>query len=129
MTTDKPIGYSLEDTHPSFIEVRVNEHLVKSTLILSMGALFNHPNYYEKHTLWNLSEAEMRLSFSDLNEIAGMLRLFKPEKQSFANKSAILVSGKMNVSLAKMFVGLTKLLPFEYRVFTNRSEAVSFLKA
>ncbi len=64
----------------------------------------------------------------DIKEIIGFLGLYKPKDETFANKSAFLVSSQMNKALVNVYITLSKLLPFTYRVFTELPDAEKFLK-
>jgi hypothetical protein len=81
----------------------------------------------DKHTFWDLDEANMGLSIGDLKEIIGVLRLYKPARKDFADKAALLVPGKFNSAMAEMFVAMAKLLPIKYRVFNDPKQAESYL--
>jgi len=69
----------------------------------------------------------MGLSISDLTEIIGVLKLYRPKQKEFANKSALLVSGRMNSAMVTMFTTMTKMLAFKYKVLKDEKSAESFL--
>jgi hypothetical protein len=69
------------------------------------------------------------ISFEDIKQITRAMKHFKPERKTFANKSALLVSGKMTLAMANIFVALAVLLPFEYRAFSDPHKAEAYLSA
>ena len=99
----------------------------KKGLIRAMSELMVHPDYQVKHTLWDFAGGEMGLSMGDLGEIAGILKLYKTRGTAFANRSALVVPGFMDMSMARVYVSLSKLLPFDYRVFKTLEDAQAFL--
>lgn len=122
------MGYTIDDSHPDYIRVTVTSVLDKSTVLAAMSKLVNHPDYTIKHSLWDLSEATMGLTLQDLKEIIGVMRLYRTPKR-FANKSSLLVSGTMESAMVKVFIGMSTLLPFEYKAFTCFADAEKFLKS
>ena len=93
-----------------------------------MGELINHPDYSKKNSLWDLTQAlQGNIAMSDIKEIIGFLRLYRPKGKSFSNKGAFLVSSNVNKALINIYITLSKMLPFKYRVFTEQIEAEHFL--
>ncbi|MBA3011970.1 MAG: hypothetical protein KKF12_05400 [Proteobacteria bacterium] len=119
--------FELDSSHEKYIKITITGLIVKPELISVMAQLLQHPEYLDKHTLWDLREANMGLSIGDLKEIIGVLRLYKPQKKDFANKTALFVPGKFNSAMAEMFVAMSKLLPIKYRVFNDLKQAESYL--
>lgn len=119
----------LDWSHDRYVKITVSGLLVKPGLIALMSEILQHPDYTKKHTFWDLRDTKMGLSISDLKEIVGVLKLYRPGEGSFADRSALLVPGKMNNAMAQMFVTMTRLLPIKYRVFTERDAAENFLLA
>ncbi len=118
--------YRIEDHHNGYIKIVIHGPLVKDKILPVMSELLCHPEYPVKNSLWDLRGATMNLSFEDLKEIVGIMKLYKPKTKKFANKSALLVSGKLEIALANLFVLIAKFLPFDYRAFTSLSEAEVF---
>jgi len=121
------MDFTIDATHNEYIKIIVSGVVVKSEIISTISQLLQHPEYLEKHTYWDFREATMGLSIGDLGEIVGILRLYKPKQKQFANKSALLVSGQMNSAMVNVFATMTKMLPFNYKVFKDEDQALSFL--
>ncbi len=119
--------YTLDNSHSVYIQMNVSGVVDKSGLLSAMSELVMHPDFTDKHSLWDFTQATMGLSISDFGEIAGVLGLYKSQKKNFANKSALLIPNLMELSMAKMFVSISKLLPFKYKVFKTREKALVFL--
>ncbi|MDD9301193.1 MAG: hypothetical protein HUK40_02160 [Desulfobacter sp.] len=100
----------------------------KQGTMAAMADLILHPEYPYKHSLWDFTRGtQMKLSMGDLREIVGVLKLLSTREKGFANKSALLVPHMMGMGMAKIYVSLSKLLPFEYKIFTQINEAMDFL--
>lgn len=121
--------YLIESHLKNCLKINITGQMDKQTILAAMDELIHHPDFYEKHSLWDLTTAQMALSLQDLKEIAGVMKLFKPEKPDFANKSAFLVSGRMNLAMANIFITLATLLPFEYKAFSDLEKARDYLRA
>ena len=119
--------HTLDNSHPVYIQISIFGVLDKPGLLSAMANLFQHPDYMNKDSLWNFTHATMGLSLGDLGEIVGVLGLFKTKKKNFANKVALLVPNLMELGMAKMFVSISKLLPFTYKVFKAKEDAIAFL--
>lgn len=119
--------YQLDASHARYIRMTVTGMVEKKGLTDAMSELMGHADYSDKHTLWDFTRAAMGLSLSDLGEIAGVLRLYKTRNKKFASKSALVVPGLMDMSMAKIYVSLSQLLPFDYRVFQSIEDALDFL--
>ncbi len=119
--------HSINNSHPVYILILVSGVVDKKRILAAMSELFTHPDYHSKHSMWDFSGASMGLSIGDLGEIAGVLKLFKPQKKNFANRVALVVPMIMEMGMAKVFLSISKLLPFDYKVFENREQALPFL--
>ncbi len=119
--------YDLDASHEKYIKVTVSGVVDKASLIAAMSELMQHSDYIQKHSFWNFHEAIIGLSIVDLKKIADVLRLYKPKEKEFANKSAIVVPGEMHKVMVDLFIEMTKLLPFKYKVFYNMEKAEAFL--
>ncbi len=117
----------LDLSHPEYIKVMISGLIVKPELISLMGEILQHPQYQEKHTLWDFRQASLGLSIGDLKELVGIMKLYKPENKKFADRSALLVPGKFNSAIAEMFVSMTRLLPVKYHVFNDYDSAEAYL--
>ena len=125
----KEMTYSLDASHDRFIRVNVSGEITKAKLVNAMSELMSHPQYTDKHSLWDLSNARLGLTIGDLKEITAILRLYRPEKDDFANHAAILVPGEMHRAVADLFIAMTKMLPFEYSAFNEINDAIAFLSS
>lgn len=119
--------HTLDNSHSVYIQMNTSGVVSKSDLLAAISELMNHPDYQDKHSLWDFTHSSMGLSIGDLTEIAGVLGLFKSRKKKFANKSALVVPNLMELSMAKIFVSISKLLPFTYKVFKVKEDAMAFL--
>lgn len=99
------------------------------TTLAAMEELVSHPEYYDKHSFWDFSTAQVGLAIQDLKEIAGVMKLFKPARKKFANKAALLVAGRMNLAIVNIFIAFSTMLPFEYKAFCEHEEAVEYLES
>lgn len=117
----------LDSSHKRYIRITISGLIVKPELISVMAQILQHDEYLDKHTFWDLRDASMGLSIGDLKEIVGILKLYKPERENFADKAALLVPGKFNSAVAEMFVTMSKLLPIKYRVFSDHDKAQAYL--
>ncbi len=124
---DENMGFALEP-HDHYLEVVFDGVLVKHTVLSSINQLLNHPEYYEKHSLWNMTDSRVGFSMTDIKEIIGVMRLFSPKKADFANRSALLVAGQVNVSLAEIVIEMARSLPFDFKVFSDPSRAKKHLR-
>lgn len=120
--------YQLNDSHSSYLQIIVTGVVEKTSLLDAMSALMRHPDYHHKHSLWDFSCATtMGLSMDDMKELVGILKLFKTEDKAFANKAAMLIPDHLHQAMATIFVSLSTLLPFEYKIFQTREAAINFL--
>ncbi len=126
---DNKMDFTLDASHEKYIRIIISGMVVKSEIISAISQLLQHPEYLDKHSYWDFRKATMGLSINDLSEIVGILRLYKPKQKQFANKSALLVSGEMNSAMVNVFATMTKMLPFNYKVFSNKDHALSFLSS
>lgn len=121
------MDFKLDATHDKFIKMTVSGLVLKPELISAVSQLMQHPEYVEKNSYWDFTEASMGLAISDLSEVIGILRLYRPPKKDFANKSAFLISGEMNSAMANVFITMARMLPFKIKVFNDKGKAESFL--
>jgi hypothetical protein len=121
------MDFKLDASHKKYIKITISGLVMKPALISVMAKILQHPEYLDKHTFWDLTEASMGLSIADLKEIVGVLRLYKPERKNFADRAAMLVSGKLNSAMLEMFVTMSKLLPIKYRVFNDWDKAEAYI--
>ncbi len=121
--------YKLDTSHEKYIEVTVSGVIKKLSIIAAISELMQHPEYSDKHTLWDMSEALVGLGIGDLKEIAQVLRQFKPQKKNFANKSAIVVPNQTHKAIVDIFITMATHLPFKYRAFNDKEKAKFFLCA
>ncbi len=119
--------YALDASHEKYIAMIVTGVVEKESLIIAMSELLQHPEFLTKHSLWDLSNAELGLTIGDLKEITGILKLYKPKEEVFASRSAIVVPGQMHKAMVNLFITMTKRLPFKYNAFNDRYEAETFL--
>ncbi len=119
--------HSLDDSHTLYILITISGVVDKKGVITAMSELFTHPDFQSKHTMWDFTRASMGLSIGDLREIIGILKLFKPPRKNFANRVALVVPMRMEMNMAKIFLSISKLLPFDYKVFENREQTLPFL--
>ncbi|MFO7883247.1 MAG: hypothetical protein R6U68_00355 [Desulfobacteraceae bacterium] len=66
----------LDLSHPEYIKVMISGLIVKPELISLMGEILQHPQYQEKHTLWDFRQASLGLSIGDLKELVGIMKLY-----------------------------------------------------
>lgn len=120
--------HQLNDSHSSYIHIVVTGVVEKKSLLDAMSEVFQHPDYHFKNSLWDFSNATgLGLSMGDMKEIVGILKLFKTKDKTFANKVALLIPDHLHQAMAALFISLSKLLPFEYKVFQTRDAAIHFL--
>ena len=110
-----------------YIKITVSGVMDKNNMVQAISTLIQHPDYPTKHSYWDCTEGKMGMGIMDLKEIIGIFRLYKPRSDNFANKSAILVKGELNKSMANVFISMAKILPLNYRVFTDKKKLESFL--
>jgi hypothetical protein len=125
----KEMDFELDSSHDNYIAMTVSGGVDKAGLISAISQLVQHPEYLDKHSFWDFTKADMGLTMGDLSEIIGVLRLYKPAQSDFADKSALLIPGKMNQAMVNVFVTLAKVLPFKYKVFNDSNKAKSFLSS
>ncbi len=121
------MDFELDTSHEIYIKITATGIVDKASLISAISQLMQHPEYLDKHSYWDFTNASMGLSIADLTEIAGVLRLYKPKRKDFANKSAVLVSGSFNHAMVNVFATMSKALVFNYRVFQDRKKLETFL--
>ncbi len=121
------MDFTLDTSHEKYIKIKVSGMVTKSYFISAVSQLVQHPEYIDKHSFWDFTEASMGISIEDLHEIVGILRLYKPKQKNFANRSALLVPGQMNHAMVNVFATMTKLLPFKYKVFKDWDKAEAYL--
>ena len=122
------MDYQLNTSQPAYIQIVVTQVVKKTSLVNAMSDVFQHPEYPFKHSLWDFSAATgMGLNIGELREIIGMLRLFRPRGNNFANKVALVVPNHLHRAMAGIFISLATLLPFEYKVFKTNGAAIKFL--
>ena len=122
------MDYRLDHSYQNYIKIAVKGNLEKDILLKAMSQLFTHPDYCRKNSLWDLRQASQgSINILVLTEIVGFLRLYRPKTEFFANKVAILVSTDMNKALVNVYITLSRLLPFKFKVFTDQSDVELFL--
>ena len=120
------MGFEIKP-HDEYLEVVFDGLLEKKTVLSSLNQLLNHPEYYSKHSLWNMTGSRLGFSISDFKEIIGVMRLFSPKEKEFSNRSVLLVSGHMNQSMAGLFIDMAGALPFEFSIAAEEREARALL--
>ncbi len=123
------MGYQIDDKNDEYISITLTGMMDKQCIISALSELLNHPDYHKKHSLWDFSEARMGLTLGDLSEIIGVLRLFKTIENKFANRSALVITGKLQLAMGNVFISMATMLPFDYKVFENKEAAKTFLLA
>ena len=122
------MDYTLDHTHQDYIRMTVSGFMNKHDLLEAMKELITHPDYSTKHTLWDMTDVDRgTIGMADVKEIIGFLRLYKPKEKNFANKSVFFVSNDMNKAFIDLFITMSKMLPFKYKVYTSEDEAVAYL--
>ena len=119
--------HSIDNQHTAYQLVTLTGTLTKESIMCAVNDLMKHPDYYTKHSLWDFTAASSGFSIEDLYDFVSMMRLFIPQESNFANKSALVVSGQLNRSLADMYVEISGALPFEYKVYADINAAQNFL--
>jgi hypothetical protein len=117
----------IDSSHDRYMKITISGVLVKPELIAVMAQILQHPEYPDKHTLWDLTRASMGLSIADLKEIVGVMRLYRPARKDFADRAALIIPGKFNTAMAEVFVAMSKVLPIKYRVFNDRDKAEAYV--
>jgi hypothetical protein len=121
--------YTIDASDEKYIRVTGTGVLDRNSLMSAMSELMRHPEYAQKHSLWDFSGVSFGITLQDLEGIVGFLSLFQPLDKNFANRSALVVPGKMYQAMAEMFVSMTQNLIFEYKVFQDKRDALGFLKS
>ncbi len=121
------MGYTLDASHNDYLKITINGIIDKRTTVSAMSELMQHPEYTVKHSYWDCTNASLGLTIGDIKEIVGILRLYKPNVKGFANKSVFVVPGEFNKAMVDLFISMTKLLPWHYRVFKEHESAVKYL--
>ena len=120
--------YRIDDSHQHYIKIVVNGALEKDRVIEVIKDLVTHPEYEKKHSLWDMANAEQgTFDIMDIREIVGFLRLYRPKRKDFADRSVFIVASEMNRVFVNIYITLSKILPFKYHVCTELSEAEAFL--
>lgn len=119
--------HTLDEKHNSYIIMKVIGVLDRESALSVIKEILNHPDYPIKHTLWDLTSVQMRLSVDDFREISGILKLYKPPDDDFANRSAFLVKNRLELAMANVFIAITAFLPFQYKAFLDIENAISYL--
>ena len=117
----------LDWSHDRYVRITVSGTMTKSDLVRVMARLLQHPDYTKKNAFWDLRDGTMGLSIADLREIVGVLKLYRPDTEAFADRSALLVPGKLHHAMAQMFVTMARFLPVKYKVFNDWEAAEKFL--
>ena len=121
------LEYFISNEHNRYLRITVTGILSKNSMIKAIRDTMTHPEYNCKHSFWDCSDASMGMSLIDLKEIVGIFRLYKPEKSTFANRVAILLTGNMNEAMVSLLIPMTRVLPFKFKLFTNHEKAEKFL--
>jgi hypothetical protein len=121
------MGYTIDRSHPAYIKVTVTGVVDKETLLTAAKEILQHPEYIIKHTMWHFTEATPGLDIADLKEIVGIISLYKPEVKDFANKSALVLPGRLFRAMGDIFVTMAKLVPVKYMAFNDVEAAEDFL--
>ncbi|WDP89348.1 MAG: hypothetical protein HUN04_06265 [Desulfobacter sp.] len=119
-------GFRLKN-HRHYLEVITSGTLVKNTILSSLGELLKHPEYPAKPSLWNLYQSTPGFSMADLSEIVGILRQSPCNHPERLKKTVILVQGQFHASMAGLFTGMARDLPYHWQVSTTMGEAEAFL--
>ncbi len=125
---EENLGFTIK-SHDTYLEITIHGTLVKSKVISAFSALAGHPEYYEKHSLWNFLNTQTQISITDLEEIVKLLEYFAPRHPVFPNKSAFLLSGMTNFAIAGIFIDMALKLPFKFKVSFTMEDALAFLGA
>lgn len=121
------MNYTLDNSHPAYIQINTQGLVEIKSFMPALSELLSHPEYPSKHTIWNFSQSQIGLSIGDMKEIAGVLRLYKPTEKNFANKSALVVPDNMARAMAGFYISISRLLPFDYRIFKGLEDARAFV--
>lgn len=99
----------------------------KDSLLTAISDLMQHPNYHDRHSFWDCTCATLEMSIFDFTEIVNILKPYTPPGRHFKNKVAILLEGEMNKAIMTFFISWTKMLPFNFQVFTKRDDLITFI--
>ena len=120
------MGYRIDSGQTRYIQVTVDGVLDRETALAELNDVLTRPDYPDRHTLWDFTGANMGLNIQDIEEITGVLRLYRPAGPGFANRVALVVSGRMELAMANIFIAAAKLLPFKYKAFLDLNAARTF---
>ncbi len=120
--------YEIDNQHECFLEIVIRGEITKHIFLATLSELVNHPEFYEKHILLNILNAQIALNFAEMKEIAGVMRLYTFQEKITSKKFAVLASGAFTVSVAQMGIDLFSYLPLEYNTFNDSDDAINFLK-
>lgn len=120
------MGFAIKP-HDAYLEVVFDGFLEKQTILSSLNQLLNHPDYYRKHSLWNMSGSRLEFSIRDFKEVVEIMRMFSPKQSEFSNRSALLVTGRVNLSMMGWFIDVAGTLPFEFKAFSEEAAARAHL--
>jgi len=92
-----------------------------------IARLFYVPEIPKKNRVWLFHEGPQKLTEDDLYKIRDLLKENYPE-DSGITKTAIVVEGGLPSNMVEAFARIAEDMPHEFRVFSNLTEAVSWVK-
>ena len=92
-----------------------------------IARLFYVSEIPKKPRIWLFREGPQKLAEDDLYKIRDILQKNYPESSGI-KKTAIVVESGLQSSMAEAFERILKDMPHEFRVFSNLTEAVSWVK-
>lgn len=120
--------YEINNQHDCFLEIIIQGDITKHIFLATLSELVNHPEFYEKHLLLNILNAQIALNFAEMKEVAGVMRLYTFQENMTSKKFAVLASGAFTLSVAQMGIDLFSYLPLEYSTFIDPEDAINFLR-
>ena len=117
--------YRIEEVD-SIFEVHVSNPTSKWEILQAVAELTRKDPRKEQCDLWCIPD-EIFISFAEYQEIAGAIASLCPQDM-VGNKTALLVSGTLQMAFAEMYRSEASHLPFEIGVFTSRDDALQWLE-
>ncbi len=82
----------------------------------------------ESHTLWNFENAILLLSITDMHQIADAV-IAAADLRASSARSAFFVPDAHDAALLKNYITLVAHYPVEFRLFSDYSESVAWLRS
>ncbi len=99
----------------------------RETIVVAYSSLLRHNNFTrESHTLWDMRDAMVDLSISDITKISAAVTQVR-EQRSEKARSVFLVTDPSDTVILQNYITATAHYPVEFKIFDDYQSGIKWL--